>query len=201
MHALAGLKGSPIPWPLIVDAVSDARDKRLFEFIEGSPPWPCAADEADKVGLKVSEALVKIVPNDLIGSDAESAWESGNPTLGLIKETLESNIGAAISDDMFLEAVKGAIDSNLIVLDGSLTPDFYHVSARQDKWRRHTESLLTEIEIQDLAETVVDLAEIAPELDFQFRVTITAEGEPPSNEVLESINDALQKVTDKLKFD
>lgn len=202
MSALTVLKGSPIPWSLIVDAVNDARDKRLFEFIEGSPPWPSAADEAGRVGLKVSEALVKIVPNDIIGKDAKAAWESGNPTLGLIKKTLETNIGiAVIPDDVFLEAVKGAIDSGLIVLGGSLTPDFYHVSVRQAAWIRHTESLLTEIEIQDLAETVGDLIEISPELDFQFRITITADGEPPSSEVLEKINEVLQKVTDKLKFD
>ncbi|MDE0324945.1 MAG: DUF499 domain-containing protein [Candidatus Poribacteria bacterium] len=201
MHALSVLKGSPIPWSLVVDAVNDARDKRLFEFTDGSPSWPCAAEEADKVGLKVSEALVKIVPNDLIGKDAKAAWESGNPTLGLIKETLESNIGTVIPDHVFLEAARGAIDGGLIVSDGSLTDDFYHVRVRQAAWVGHTESHLTETEIQDLAEAVADLAEIAPELDFKFRISITAEGEPPSNEVLEKINEALQKVTDKLKFD
>lgn len=201
IHVLSVLKGSPIPWPLIVDAINDAREKQLFEFIQASPSWPCAPEEVDKVGLKVSEALVKVAPKDLIGSDAKAAWESGNPTLGLIKETLESNIGTTISDHVFLGAVEGAIDSGLIILDGSLTPDFYHLPVRLAKWIRHTESLLKEIEIQDLPEIVADLAEIAPELDFQFRVTITAEGEPPSNEVLEKINEALRKVTDKLKFD
>ena len=201
IHVLSVLKGSPIPWQLIVDAINDARDKRLFEFIEGSPSWPCAAEEADRVGLKVSQAPVKITPKDLIGSDAKAAWASGNSTLGLIKETLESNIGTAIPDHVFLEAAKGAIESGFIVLDGSLTDDFYHVQVRQAAWVGHAESRLTEIEIQDLAEVVADLADIAPELDFQFRITITAEGEPPSNEVLEKINEALQKVTDKLKFD
>ena len=201
IHVLSVIKGSPIPWSLIVDAINDARDKRLFEFIEGSPLWPCAADEADKIGLKVSQAVVKIAPKDLIGSDAKAAWESGNPTLGLIKETLESNIGTTIPDHAFLEAAKGAIDSGLIISDGSLTDDFYRVQVRQAAWVGHAESRLTEIEIQDLAGIVDDLIEIAPELDFQFRVTINAEGEPPSNEVLEKINEALQKVTDKLKFD
>ena len=201
IHVLSVRKGSPIPWSLIVDAINDGRDKRLFGFIDGSPPWPCVAEEADKVGLKVSQATVKIAPKDLIGSDAKSAWEHGNPTLGLIKETLESNIGATIPDHVFLEVAKGAIDSGLIVSDGSLTDDFYHVKVRQAAWVGHTESGLTEIEVQDLAGTVADLADIAPELDFQFRITITAEGEPPSNEVLEKINEALQKVTDKLKFD
>ncbi len=200
-HALSVLKGTPIPWPLIVDAINDAQDKRLFEFIEGNPPWPCAADEADKVGVKVSQAAVKIAPKDLIGNDAKAAWASGNPTLGLIKKTLEGNIGVLIPDHVFLEAAKGAIESGFIVLDGSLTDDFYHVPVRQAAWVRHVESPLTEAEIQDLAEAVADLAEIAPELDFQFRITITAEGEPPSNEVLEKINDALREVTDKLKFD
>lgn len=201
IHALTVFKGTPIPWQLIVDAINDARDKRLFEFIEGSLPWPCAAEEADKVGLKVSQALVEIAPTDLIGTDAKAAWESGNPTLGLIKETLETNIGVTIPDHVFLEAAKGAISDGLIVLLGSLNNDFYHVPVKQAGWIQHIESLLTETEIQDLAETVIDLADIAPELDFQFRITITAEGEPPSNEVLEKINEALQKVTDKLKFD
>ena len=35
MRALARIKGSPIPWPLMVDAINDAHEKRLFEFIEG----------------------------------------------------------------------------------------------------------------------------------------------------------------------
>ena len=201
IHALTVLKGTPIPWPLIVEAINDARDKRLFEFIEGSPPWPCTADEAHKIGVKVSQAAVKIKPKDLIGSDAKAAWASGNPTLGLIKETLESNIGVTIPDPMFLEAAKGAISDGLIVLLGSLNDNFYHVPVKQAAWIQHIESLLTETEIQDLAGTVVDLAEIAPELDFQFRITITAEGEPPSDEVLEKINEALREVTDKLKFD
>ena len=112
---------------------------------------------------------MNIAPKDLIGADAKAAWASGNPTLGLIKETLESNIGAVIPDHVFLEAARGAIDGRLIISDGSLTDDFYHVPVRQAAWIGHTESHLTEIEIQDLAEAVANLADIAPELDFQFR--------------------------------
>ena len=119
----------------------------------------------------------------------------------MIKETLESNIGVTIPDHVFLEAAKGAIGNGLIISDGSLPDDFYHIRVRQGAWVGHAESYLIETEIQDLAEAVADLADIAPELDFKFRITITAEGEPPSKEVLEKINEALQKVTDKLKFD
>ena len=202
MHALAVLKGFPVPWSLIVDAVNDAEDKRLFEFIEGSPPWPCAAEDADKIGLKISQAPVTIDPRDLIGNDVEAAWESGQPTLALIKETLEAKRSISIPDDIFRYAVEQAIKIGIIASDAeSLTNGFYKVRVRKPAWMRHAESELTETEIQDLAETVADLADVAPELDFQFRITITAEGEPPSNEVLEKINEALRKVTDKLKFD
>ena len=201
MHRLAVLKGSPIPWALVVGAVNDAENKRLFEFVDGNPSWPCAAEEADRVGLKVSKAPVKIAPIDLIGTDAIAAWESGSPTLALIKEVLEAKRGISIPDDVFRYAVEQAIKVGIIASDESLTNGFYKIRVRKPAWMRHAESHLTEIEIQDLAEAVADLADIAPELDFRFRVTITAEGEPPSNEVLEKINEALQKVTDKLKFD
>ncbi len=202
IHALALVKGSPIPWSLTVDAVNDGLEKKRFEFIEGSPPWPCLPAEADKIGLKVSQAPVTIDPNDLIGGDVESAWESGQPTLALIKETLEAKRGISISDDVFRYAVEQAIKIGIIASDDEpLTNGFYKIRVRKPAWMRHTDSQLTELEVQELTETVITLANIAPELDFKFRITITAEGEPPSSEVLEQINTALRKVTDKLKFE
>ncbi len=201
MDALAVSKGTPIPWSLIHAAVNDGLSKNLFEFTEDSPIWPCSVNEADKVGLKVSKAPVKIAPKDLIGNDAEDAWESGQPTLGLIKETLEKKRGITITDEVFRYAVEEAIRIGMIASEDSLINGFYNVRVRQPKWMRHTDSHLTDMEIQDLPETVADLFEIAPELDFKYRITITAEGDQPSDEVLKEINEALQKVTEELKFD
>lgn len=201
IRALAKHKGTPIPWSLVVDAITDGLEKRIFEIIDGSPAWPCTADKADKIGLQVSRAPVTIVPADLIGDDVIPVWESGQPTLGVIKETLESNRGVSIRDDVFLNAVKGAINSGLIISDDPLTNDLYQIHVRQPPWICLTEAHLTEAEIQDLTETISDLAEIAPELDFRFRITITAEGEAPSNEVLNQINEILGKVTEKLTFE
>ena len=61
-------------------------------------------------------------------------------------------------------------------------------------------SVVTEQEIQDLAATIGELAEIAPEIDFEFYLSITARGEQPSPEVLEQINETLRKAADELKF-
>ena len=201
MDALTKRKSTPIPWSLIRDAITDGVSKNLFEFTNKDVKWPCVAEEADKVDLKVSQAPVTIDPKDLIGNDTESAWKSGQPTLALIKEALEAKRGISIPDDVFRYAVEQAIKVGIIASDESLTNGFYKIRVRKPAWMRHVESHLTEIEIQDLAEAVADLADIAPELDFKFRISISAEGEPPSNEVLERINAALQKVTDKLKFD
>ncbi|MYB01259.1 ATP-binding protein [Candidatus Poribacteria bacterium] len=201
IDALTKRKGTPIPWSLIRDAITDGVSKNLFEFTNKDVKWPCVAEEANKVDLKVSQAPVIIAPKDLIGNDAESAWKSGQPTLALIKEALETKRGISIPDDVFRYAVEQAIKVGIIASDEPLTNGFYKIRVRKPAWMRHAESELTEGQIQDLAEKVIDLANIAPELDFQFRITITAEGEPPSNEVLEQINEALQKVTDKLKFD
>ena len=201
MDVLATSKGTPIPWPLIRDAVSDGVFKKLFEFTKGGPDWPCSIDEADKVGLKVSKAPMKIKPDDLIGNDVKSAWESGQPSLGLIKETLENTRSISIPDEVFRYAVDQAIKTGIIASEDSFTNGFYDVRVRQPKWMRHADSHLTEMEIQDMAEVVSDLVEIAPELEFKFRISVTAEGDQPSEEVLKEINETLQNVTDKLKFD
>ena len=200
MDALATRKGSPIPWRLVVDAVNDGLSNNLFEITEGSPAWPCSADGADKIWLQISQTPVTIQPEDLIGNNVTLAWESGQSTLGLIKEKLESKKGVSISDGMFRDAVQKAVDHKIITLVDPLTDDLYQIRVKQPPWTGHAESHLTEIEIQDLSGIIGALIEIAPELDFKFRIAITAEGEPPSNEVLEQINEALRKVADQLKF-
>ena len=98
---------------------------------------------------------MKIEPQDLIGNDVNSAWESGQPTLGLIKETLETKRGITIPDDVFRYAVEHAVDKGLITFEGSSTDDFYNTLVRQPSWLKLTESQLTEFEIQDLAEQLL----------------------------------------------
>lgn len=201
VEALGTSKGIPIPWRLVVDAVNDGVSKALFEITEGSATWPCDADSADKIGLQVSQAPVTIEFTDFTEVMKEPFDGAGQPTLKWIKERLESKKGMSISDDMFRDAVQKAIDHKIITLIDSSTGDFYQIRVKQPSWIGHAESHLTEIGIQDLSGIIGALFEIAPELDFKFRIVITAEGDPPSAEVLEQINEALRKVTDQLKFD
>ena len=201
MDALAASKGMPIPWGVVVDAVNDGLSKNLFEITKGISMQPWIVDDADKIGLQVSQAPVTIDLTDFTEVMKQSFGGSGQPTLGLIKEKLESKKGVSIPDGMFRDAVQKAVDHKIITLVDPLTDDLYQIRVKQPPWTGHTESHLTETEIQDLSGTIGNLIEIAPELDFKFRIAITAEGDPPSNEVLEQINEALRKVTGQLKFD
>ena len=200
MEALVASKGMPIPWRLVVDAVNDGVSKALFEITEGSATWPCSADHANQIGLQVSQAPVTIELTDFIEVMKQPSDESGQPTLGWVKERLESKKGVSIPDDVFRNTVQKAVDHKIITLIDSSTGDFYQIRVKQPSWIGHIESSLTETEIQDLSRTIGNLLEIAPELDFKFRIAITAEGDPPSAEVLEQINETLRKVTDQLKF-
>ena len=201
IEALAASKGMPIPWGLVVDAVNDGLSKNLFEITEGSPAQPWTVNDADKIGLQISQAPLTIDFTDFTELMQQPFDGSGHPTLGWIKERLESKKGISIPDDVFRNAVQKASDHNIITLEDPLTDDLYEIRVRKPSWTNYAESNLEEKEIQDLAEIIGDLIEIAPELDFKFRISITAEGEPPSDEVLEKINEVLRKVADQLKFD
>ncbi len=201
MDALAASKGMPIPWGLVVDAVNDGLSKNLFEIAEGSPAQPWTVNDADKIGLQISQAPLTIDFTDFTELMQQPFDGSGHPTLGGIKERLESKKGISIPDDVFRNAVQKASDHNIITLEDPLTDDLYEIRVRKPSWTNYAESNLEEKEIQDLAEIIGDLIEIAPELDFKFRISITAEGEPPSDEVLERINEVLRKVTEQLRFD
>ena len=193
---LANQRTAKPPWALIKDAVNQGVSAGLFEITTDN--WPCSPQEADSVGLRESKEPMRLDPREI---EAAMLDTSGSVTLGWIKEALASKKGVSIPDDVFRRAADEALNRKLIVTDGPPVDDYYQTRVRQPDWVRHSESRLTEEEVQDLAERIGSLSEIAPELEFEFRLVVTAEGERPSNEVLEQLNDLLGGVRDSLKFD
>ena len=194
---LARQRGAIPPWVLIEGAVSQGISARLFEITVDDPAWPCPNFEADRVGLRVSEGPIRLEPRAIAEVIADT---SGSVTLGWIKETLESERGTPIPDDAFRDAVNEALNRMSIISDEQSVDDYYQTRVREPDWVRHSESRLTETEVQDLAERIGSLSEIAPELEFEFRLVLTAEGDRPSDEVLEQLNEVLGGVADSLKF-
>ena len=136
-------------WVLIKVAVDQGVSARLFEITTDN--WPCAVHEADRVGLRVSEEPIRLEPRAIAEVIADT---SGSVTLGWIKETLESEKGTPSPDDAFRDAVNEALNRKLIVSDGQSVDDYYQTRVREPDWVRHSESRLTEAEVQDLAERI-----------------------------------------------
>ena len=196
--ALAKQRGAKPPWMLIKDAVDQGKSAGLFEITTDNPAWwSCTADQADRVGLRVSEQPMRLEPGEIA---AVIPATSGSVALGWIKEKLESTKDIPIPDDVFRDAVNEALNRKLIVSDGQPVDDYYQTRVREPDWVRHSESRLTETEVQDLAGRIGSLSDIAPELEFEFRLVVTAEGERPSDEVLEELNEVLGEVAESLKF-
>lgn len=192
---LARQRGAKPPWTLIKDAVNQGVDAGLFEVTTAN--WPCSPHEADSVGLRESDEPVRLEPREVAEAIPDT---SGFVTLAYIKETLESEKGAPISDGIFRGAVNDALNRKLIVSEGPAVDDYYETRVRQPDWVGHSESRLTEAEVQDLAERIGSLSEIAPELEFEFRLVVTAEGDRPSDEVLKELDEVLGGVRDSLRF-
>ena len=192
---LAEQRGAIPSWVLIKVAVDQGVSARLFEITTDN--WPCAVHEADRVGLRVSEEPMRLEPGEIA---AVIPATSGSVALGWIKEKLESTKDIPIPDDVFRDAVNEALNRKLIVSDGQPVDDYYQTRVREPDWVRHSESRLTETQIQDFAERIGNLSEIAPELEFQFRLSISTEGDRPSDEVFEELNEVLGEVAESLKF-
>jgi len=179
--------------------VSEALSARWFELDEGSEPWPCAPDALARAKFRIVK-VVEIDPTELIGAGVQYAWSESTPTLYKIKEALEQQRGQAIPLDALRKAVDGAINKGLIVLADPATRTIpttealLNLRVRLPKATLRTEAALTPKQIQDFANIVSQLKQAAPELEFAFWVSLTAEGERPSEAVLAKLNALLDKV-------
>ena len=106
--------------------------------------------------------------------------------------------GQAIPGDVFRQAVEGAVNKGLITLadlgvKALPTADaLLKLRARLPKATLVAEAALTPKQLQDLVGIIAQLKQTAPDLEFAFRVVITAEGERPSDEVLAKLNELLK---------
>ena len=193
--ALTKRRGYAVPWVLLRDGVSEALSVRLFELAEGSAAWPAVPDTLDRVRFQTVE-VVEVDPDELI----KYAWHEDAPTLRAIKETLEQQRGQAISVDVFRKAVEGAVNKGLIVFADSSTKTvpatdaLLKIRVRLPRASLSAEAALTPKQLQDFASVVAQLKQAAPDLEFSFRVVITAEGERPPEEVLAKLNELLGEV-------
>jgi hypothetical protein len=201
---LAKRRGYEVPWILLRDAVTEGLSNRLFEVVEQGA-WPCGPEELDRIHLKIVE-IIELNPDDLVSSATQPAWSGNNPTLGKVKTALEAAKGRTYPEEVFRKAVEEALKRGIFALGDAKKglpsgKAFFDTKVRLPKATLFAEAGLSAQELSDLGGLVAELKRTAPELDFSFRLSLTAEGEKPSTETLNKLNELLQQASSKLKLE
>lgn len=204
VNAISTRRGHAIPWVLLRDAVSEALRTRLFELVEDGT-WPCSPEEMERVRFRIVE-LIEIDPTELVSPATKEVWSSPSPTLGKLKGSLEESKGRPIPDDVFRRAVEKARARGLLNLVDGTEPlptgkELADVPVRTPKASLVAEAQLSAQQLQDFAAIVPELKRTAADLDFSFRVTITAVGEKPSDDLLAELNNLLATISDKWRLE
>jgi hypothetical protein len=135
-----------------------------------------------------------------------AVWTANTPSLGKLKSALEAAKGRMLRDDVLRKAAEAALARGLFALADpkkSLPSgkSLLDVRVRLPRASVYAEAQLTAREIQDFAEVVPELKRAAPELEFSFRVTVTAEGDKPTADTLVTLNELLDRVTAKWRLE
>jgi hypothetical protein len=204
MQAVSARRGHTVPWSLVRDAVAEALASRLFGVVDEGT-WPCGPEDAARVRFRIVE-IVEIDPADLVSGATQPVWNASNPTLGKLKTALETAKGRAFPDDVFRKAAEKALARGLFAVGDPKKgipagKTYVETRVRMPKASLFAEAQLSAQEVQDFAEVVAELKKTAPELEFGFRVTITAEGDKPTAETMEKLNELMTRVSGKWRLE
>lgn len=202
--AISTRRGHSVPWVLLRDAVSEALGARLFEVVDDGT-WPCGPDDMERVRFRIVE-IVEINPAELVSSAIKEVWSNPSPTVGKLRAKLEETKGRRLPDDVFRKAVEAALARGLFALADPTKPlpsgkGIADVRVRMPKASLFAEAQLSAQQLQDFAAIVPEMKRAAAELDFSFRVTVTAEGERPSDDLVAELNKILATVTEKWRLE
>jgi hypothetical protein len=183
-------------------------------FLKATLPDAAVRDE-----LELLPPMPAVKGTELSMEALPEAWTDETSSVGQLKRALAQRRGSSIPWRLLVDAVNAALGSGLFSIDPQgepwpcadekadgvrlkllkPTPPSQPPEVRDTSFTR-AEAVLTELEIQDLAETIQRLTEVAPELDFQFQLTITAKGERPSDDVLNQLNETLARINPQLRL-
>ncbi len=188
---IAARRSYTLPWTLVQAGIDEALTLKLFAHDETGTAWPCSPALADEVVFRVIQHLT-LTPETIMA--AFSYTSSTMPTLQALKEAVEIKVlGKHVPDTQFLQAVKATFQQ------GGLQSDDIYMLTLASRVHRPAKVLVadTTLDAGDLA-ALTDLAArllaAAPELDFTFRVVVTAEGDAPDDAILAQLNAMLAKV-------
>jgi hypothetical protein len=202
MEALTAKKGAPVPWPALRDALIAGSRQNLFLV---DVDLLVTAPAAERVAIPLHpRPITTLDPNVFTEPSVVALLQGGKTRLRDIKPVIERSRGVTIPDDVFIRAAKQAASEGKITLpDGYMTLNgeaFLHLIVYPKKIRIAGEASLNLKALSDLPQAAKTLKEIAPEMNFEFQITISAEGEVLTTEQLNQLNELLATVSPHLRL-
>jgi len=191
-QALAARRAQPVPWLLLQPAIDEALRLKLLEHDPAGEPWPCSPALAEGAVFRVVEEIT-LTPEMMVAALPYAG--STLPTLQALKEAVEGHVvGRSIPEATFFAAAKLALQR------GELQPvdrsGYLTLSSRVQRPARElvADTVCSAAELGGLSGLAEQLLSAAPDLDFTFRVVITATGQSPDEETRQRLNALLDKV-------
>lgn len=197
MEALTAKKGAPVPWPALREAlIAGSRQNLFLVDVDLLVTTPAAERAAIPVHPR---PITTLDPNVFTETSVVAALQGGKTRVRDIKPIVERLRGVTIPDDVFMKAAKQAASEGKITLpDGyiALTGEaFLNGIIQPRKIRIAGEARLNLKALSDLPQAAKALIEIAPEMNFEFQITISAEGEALTTGQLNRLNELLATVS------
>ncbi len=191
---LTAKAGHAIPWGMLTNALDEALNLHLLELDPSGETWPCSPVLVEQVRLRIPEKInltAETISKALIYTG------SNTPSLRAIKEALEIQFfgGKQIPMDVFVAKAQEAIsDGMLEALDQGQSGNPLAVRVKTPAKTLFAEAQLGSAALQEFAENLEKLINLAPELAFTFRISISAEGKAPDEELLKQLNELLNTI-------
>ena len=194
VDVLAKHRGYSVPWAMISRAVDEALSLKLLQRADTSMSWPCSPVAADQVLLRIPEEI-ELSPEAIV--QALKYTGTGAPTLRAVKEVVENQFfgGRTILLETFTQQAQAALSTGLLEkVDAATTKDLLGTRVRQPAKVLYAEATFDLLALERLAEKVGELISLAPQLNYAFRVSLTAEGQPPDDETYNRLNEVLSRI-------
>jgi hypothetical protein len=201
-EALGTKQGKPIYWPALREALLQADKQQALAVDTGTL---LTAPSAERATIPVhSRQVTKLDTDAFIDAKVAEVWQRGAPKLRELKSAIEYATGATVPDSVFLEAARQAATEGKISLPREASSASADVAldlrAQPRRTRIAAEAKLSLAALSDLPEAAQKLRQVAPEMAFEFVVTVSAEGETLSAEQIEQLNAILTKLSPNMRL-
>jgi hypothetical protein len=201
-EALTAKQGAPVPWPALREALLDGERQNIFSL---DTALLVTAAPAERAAIPVRpREITTLDTGAFIDASVTSLLQGGQAKLADIKAAIERARGVTIPDAVFIRAAKQASSEGKISLPEGVEkqPDAEIIKQRVQpkKTRIAVEARLNLKALADLPQAAQAIRNSFPDMNFEFRVTISAEGEALSPEQVEQLNTILGSVSPQLRL-